>query len=483
MPPQIISDISTTAKPKYAKLGYQFLANHLVALISVPILLIPFIQVIHLDPFQISCFSILLIFLSALCNKSKSRPIYLVDFACYRAPDELRASSDTFSKIISKSEPESLKFQHKVLERTGLGKETCLPPALHLIPPDPTLEASRQEAETVIFSAMDSLLLKSGLNPKDIDILVVNSTVWCSIPSLSSMVINKYKMKDSVKSFNISGMGCSGSLISISLVCDLLQVHPNYKAVVISAEIITTSYYQGKERSMLVPNCLFRMGGAAIFLSTRKTFGNIRAKYRLLHLIRTHTSDDDKSYNCVYMKEDPEGILGVWLSKELMAVAGKGLKLNLTALGPLVLPASEKIKYFINFIARKIFKHRRRPYVPDFKQAFEHFCIHAGGRAVIDGVQESLQLSMEQAEASRSTLHRFGNTSSSSLWYEMSYIEAKGRMKKGDRILQISFGSGYKCNSAVWECTETVETPTGEPWMDCIDKYPACIPQLIKSAD
>ncbi|WOH15483.1 hypothetical protein DCAR_0935024 [Daucus carota subsp. sativus] len=130
-----------------------------------------------------------------------------------------------------------------------------------------------------------------------------------------------------------------------------------------------------------------------------------------------------------------------------------------------------------------MFKHRWRPYVPDFKQAFEHFCIHAGGRAVIDGVQDSLQLSMEQAEASRSTLHRFGNTSSSSLWYEMSYIEAKGRMKKGDRILQISFGSGYKCNSAVWECTETVETPTGEPWMDCIDKYPACIPQLIKSAD
>nr|XP_017226045.1 PREDICTED: 3-ketoacyl-CoA synthase 6-like [Daucus carota subsp. sativus] len=347
MPPQIIRDISSTLKLKYAKLGYQFLANHLVALISVPILLILIIQVIHLDPFQIWCFSFLLIFLSSLRNMSKSRTIYLVDFACYKAPAELRASFGTFSKIISKSEPESLEFQHKVSERTGLGEETCLPPALHLIPPNPTLKASREEAERVIFSAMDSLLLKSGLNPKDIDILVVNSTVWCSIPSLSSMVINKYKMKDSVKSFNISGMGCSGSLISMSIVRDLLQVHPNYKAVVISAEIITTSYYQGKERSMLVPNCLFRMGGAAIFLSTRKTFHNIRAKYRLVHLIRSHTTDDDKSYNCVYKKEDPEGILGVWLSKDLMAVAGKGLKLNLTALGSVVgFPASEELVVF-----------------------------------------------------------------------------------------------------------------------------------------
>jgi 3-ketoacyl-CoA synthase len=53
-----------------------------------------------------------------------------------------------------------------------------------------------------------------------------------------------------------------------------------------------------------------------------------------------------------------------------------------------------------------------KPYIPNFKSAFEHFCIHTGGRSIIDGLEKELQLSRRQVEPSRASLYRFGNTSS-----------------------------------------------------------------------
>jgi 3-ketoacyl-CoA synthase len=94
-----------------------------------------------------------------------------------------------------------------------------------------------------------------------------------------------------------------------------------------------------------------------------------------------------------------------------------------------------------------------KPYVPDFKRGVDHFCIHAGGRAVIDGIEKNMKLEDYHTEGSRMALLNYGNTSSSSIWYELEYIQEHQKshpMKKGDRVLQVAFGSGFKCTSGVW---------------------------------
>ncbi|CAH9094693.1 unnamed protein product [Cuscuta epithymum] len=342
---------NSSAKPKYLKLGYQYIVNHFLTLLLVPVSAAVSFEVLRLgpeeivifsnsltnmDPLTVLCSLFFVVFVATVYFMSKPRSIYLVDYACYKPPVSFRAPFSAFmehSRLNLKNNPKSVEFQMRILERSGLGEETCLPPAIHYIPPKPTMDAARGEAEMVIFSAIDALMKKTGLKPKDIDILIVNCSLFSPTPSLSAMVVNKYKLRSNIKSYNLSGMGCSAGLISIDLARDLLQVHPNSNALVVSTEIITPNYYQGSERAMLLPNCLFRMGGAAILLSN-KTRDSGRAKYRLIHVVRTHKGADDKAYQCVYEQEDPEGKVGINLSKDLMVIAGEALKSNITTIGP-----------------------------------------------------------------------------------------------------------------------------------------------------
>nr|CCW28850.1 putative fatty acid elongase [Arachis duranensis] len=205
----------------------------------------------------------------------------------------------------------------------------------------------------------------------------------------------------------------------------------------------TSSIYRGNNPSMMLTNCLFRMGGSAALLSSHPS-DRCRSKYQLIHTLRTHVGADDNSYKCVFQEEDEAHKIGVSLSKELMNVARDALKIHITSLGPVVLPISEKVKFVVNFVKRKFLKIMIEAYVPNFTLAFDHFCIHTGGRAVLDRMQKSLELDDWHMEPSRMTLYRFGNTSSSSVWYELAYCEAKGRVKKGDRVWQMAFGSGFK---------------------------------------
>lgn len=493
-----LPDFLQSVNLKYVKLGYHYLISHAVYLFSVPVLLLAFSAEIgslsqqdlwrlweqpQFDVTTMLTFSGATVFMMCLYFMSQPRSVYLVDFACFKPSDDLKVSKEDFISLAKKSgnfDDASLEFQKRILERSGMGDETYLPKAVMNPGLCSTMKEGRAEAEMVMFGALDELFEKCKVRPKDIGILVVNCSLFNPTPSLSAMIINHYKMRGNILSFNLGGMGCSAGIISLDLARDMLQAHPNSHAVVVSTEMITFNWYTGAERSMLMPNCFFRMGGAAILLSNKRR-DRRRAKYSLSHIVRTHKGADDRSFRCVYQQEDDKRKKGLSVSRDLLEIGGHALKANITTLGPLVLPLSEQLLFLATLIGRKVLKMDHvKPYIPDFKLAFEHFCIHAGGKTILDELQNNLGLTNKHMEPSRMTLHRFGNTSSSSLWYELAYMEAKHQIKKGDRVWQIAFGSGFKCNSAVWKTLRTVKRSTKNPWLDCVDRYPVEIPDVQK---
>jgi hypothetical protein len=70
--------------------------------------------------------------------------------------------------------------------------------------------------------------------------------------------------------------------------------------------------------------------------------------------------------------------------------------------------------------------------------------VGTGGYAVLKGIQGGMHLPGPKMIPSFAALREYGNTSCSTTWYVMSYIETCDKVKQGDRIMQVRSLSVYR---------------------------------------
>ena len=75
-------------------------------------------------------------------------------------------------------------------------------------------------------------------SPCDVQIGVVMASCSCfaPTPSMAAMLVNHFHMRDDVLTYNLSGMGCSSSLVCVDMASHLLKALPNTLALVINHE-------------------------------------------------------------------------------------------------------------------------------------------------------------------------------------------------------------------------------------------------------
>ncbi|KAJ4775588.1 3-ketoacyl-CoA synthase [Rhynchospora pubera] len=402
---------------------------------------------------------------------------YLVDYVCFKPSPDRQITTRKCGEIIERNKNLGLaeyKFLLKVIVNSGIGERTYGPRnIIEGREESPTLDDAIEEMDEFLNVCIHDLFVKTKISPRDVDVLVVNISTFCPAPSLASRIVHQYNMRDDVKTYNLSSMGCSATLVAIDAVQNIFKSGKKSLAVVITSESISPNWYSGNDKSMMLGNCLFRCGGSAMLLTNDPAM-QAQAKMRLKCLVRTHIGANDDAFNSAVQKEDDMGRVGVHLSKDLPKAAMRAFTENLKRLLPKILPYREIALIAFHIVKQKLVqpdaKLNKLVAQINFKSGVDHFCLHTGGTAVIDAVREALRLSEYDVEPARMTLHRWGNTSASSIWYVLGYMEAKRRLKKKDRVLMISFGSGFKCNSCLWEVTR--DLGDGDVWEDCIKEYP-----------
>ncbi|KAM3355880.1 3-ketoacyl-CoA synthase 8-like [Capsicum galapagoense] len=274
-----------------------------------------------------------------------------------------------------KFKEETLVFMDRILQRCSLGYNTYISKVLLKKPTDMSAEAAIEEVERAVFGVIDELLMKTGVQCENISILVTVCGVFNIMPSLSSVIVRRYNLRHEHRTYNITGMECTAGLLALGLVQNLLKIHGNSYALLVSTDSLTENVYKGNDRSKLLSNCIFRVAGVAFLLSNKPSDQNT-SKYEFIRTIRSQTSNNDRSYNYIFMEEDVEGHLGITINKDLLYAAIKTIRLNISIIAPLVLPLSEKFRYFINLIVRRfLLRSNVEPYNLYLSKTIDHFLL------------------------------------------------------------------------------------------------------------
>ena len=108
-------------------------------------------------------------------------------------------------------------FQEKILRTSCIGECSIFPPSIFsdAAIANPRMQererlrmgGAREEAELMMFRAVERVLTATKTDAKAVDILVVNCSLFCPTPSLSAMIVNSFQMRSDVQSYNLGGMG------------------------------------------------------------------------------------------------------------------------------------------------------------------------------------------------------------------------------------------------------------------------------------
>lgn len=255
-------------------------------------------------------------------------------------------------------------------------------------------------------------MVEAGLGVDDLGGVIVNTCTGYLCPGLSSYLVEDLGLPSTVKTLDVAGMGCGGALPAIDTAAALLAAADGWPWLSVSVEICSATLFMGTDPALIVSNCIFGDGAAAVVLQDEASLATTRGLMRIMG--STSTIHPEYREQLRYRQE--EGRLRNVLTTRVPAI---GARLAGEALDALLT------------------QHRLA------RTDIAWWAVHAGGTAVLDQVGRDLRLDADALQYSLRVFRTYGNMSSPSVLFALRELIELGKPKSGDRGILLSFGAGF----------------------------------------
>jgi predicted naringenin-chalcone synthase len=257
------------------------------------------------------------------------------------------------------------------------------------------------------------------VDPLEIGVVVSATLYSLGGPTIAHRLVDHYEMDPSTDKYHVVGVGCASAVPLVRLASQTLAGRAGgaggtqTKALVVAAESMTgilMGAAEDDERSKTVGSSIFGDGCAAALIELDDAPAQATGPVVLASKVHQVAG----TLGAVRMQLTPQDSY-LHLIRELPDVASEGLL--------------DLVEDFLGANGLE-------------REAIDHWLVHPGGRRIIESVQEALDLSREDVEASYDVLAEHGNMGTPSIFYVMSRAVELRQPQSGELGLMVTVGPG-----------------------------------------
>lgn len=289
-------------------------------------------------------------------------------------------------------------------ERTFFGKEETLEPMPGI---ERRMEYYQQSAVDLSVEAITKCI-KDKISPQEITHLITVSCTGMSAPGLDLQIMELMKLPPEIQRTSVNFMGCYAAIHGLKMADAFCKADANAKVVVVCTELCTLHFQKENTIDNLTASLLFADGSAAVLMQNESAEKGIIL---------------DSFFSKVALKGKNEM---AW------AISSKGFLMTLSGYVPDLLKED-----FEELVHAALKKNELS------KEAITHWCIHPGGKKILEVIAQCMQLPADALNDSYDVLRDYGNMSSATILFVLDKIfeELKAEPKEA-KIFGAAFGPG-----------------------------------------
>jgi predicted naringenin-chalcone synthase len=228
-----------------------------------------------------------------------------------------------------------------------------------------------------------------------------------SAPGLDLQITEDLQLSNKVFRTSVNFMGCYAAIHAMKIGKMICDTTPNAKVVIVCTELCTIHFQKHFTLDNAASSLLFGDGSAALLLSNSISSSN-SLKLKSFYAEVSYKGKDDMSWQ----------------------ISNTGFLMKLSAYIP------QLIQEDIAALVQNALDEGGME-----QEDITHWCIHPGGRKILEVIQSKLGLSVEDLSCSKSVLSKYGNMSSPTILFVLKEI-MEGIHARPANICGVAFGPG-----------------------------------------